>query len=84
MNALHMLYCVSVIIGPIYFQCKLVRRRGKEVTRRYPTADMQGVNTHLKAGWDLVGETDNGTEDVWWILQGQDYPRLWWELIPQN
>jgi len=26
----------------------------------------------------------NGTEDIWWILEGKDYPRLWWELIPQN
>jgi hypothetical protein len=25
-----------------------------------------------------------GTEDIWWILEGQDYPRLWWELIPEN
>ena len=22
---------------------------------------------------------DNGTDDIWWILEGQDYPRLWWE-----
>jgi hypothetical protein len=29
-----------------------------------------------------VGETANGTEDIWWIDEGQDYPRLWWE-IPQ-
>jgi hypothetical protein len=21
---------------------------------------------------------------IWWILEGQDYPRLWWELIPEN
>jgi hypothetical protein len=26
-----------------------------------------------------VGETANGTEDIWWILEGKDYPRLWWE-----
>ncbi len=26
-----------------------------------------------------VGETDNGTNDIWWILEGQDYPHLWWE-----
>jgi hypothetical protein len=24
----------------------------------------------------------NGKDDIWWILEGQDYPRLWWELIP--
>jgi len=28
------------------------------------------------AGWDFVGETANGTEDIWWILEGQSYPRL--------
>ena len=37
----------------------------------------------LEAGWDLVDETANGTEDIWWILEGQDYPRLWWEAAEQ-
>jgi hypothetical protein len=27
-----------------------------------------------------VGETENGTEDIWWINEGKDYPRLWWEF----
>ncbi len=44
------------------------------------TAEMQTAKTFLDAGWDFVGETTNGTEDVWWILEGRDYPRLWWEL----
>ncbi len=44
------------------------------------TAEMQTVKTFLDAGWDFVGETANGTDDIWWILEGQDYPRLWWEL----
>ena len=43
------------------------------------TAEMQTDTTFLEAGWDLVDETTNGTEDIWWILEGQDYPRLWWE-----
>ncbi len=43
------------------------------------TAEMQTADTFLDAGWDFVGETANGTEDIWWILEGQDYPRLWWE-----
>ena len=43
------------------------------------TAEMQTAGTFLEAGWDFVGETANGTEDIWWILEGQDYPRLWWE-----
>jgi len=30
-----------------------------------------------KVDWDFVDETANGTDDIWWILEGQDYPRLW-------
>ena len=45
------------------------------------TAEMQMVATFLEADWDFVNETANGTEDIWWILEGQDYPRLWWELL---
>jgi hypothetical protein len=44
------------------------------------TAEMQTPATFLDAGWDFVEETANGTEDIWWILEGQDYPRLWWEI----
>ncbi|MBN2129785.1 MAG: hypothetical protein JW741_09825 [Sedimentisphaerales bacterium] len=43
------------------------------------TAEMQTAAIFLEAGWDFVDETENGTEDIWWILEGQDYPRLWWE-----
>jgi hypothetical protein len=43
------------------------------------TAEMQTAKTFLDAGWDFVGETANGTEDLWWILEGKDYPRLWWQ-----
>ena len=45
------------------------------------TAQMQTAGTFLDASWDFVDETTNGTEDIWWILKGQDYPRLWWELL---
>ena len=43
------------------------------------TAEMQTAGMFLDAGWDFVDETVNGTEDIWWILEGHDYPRLWWE-----
>ena len=46
------------------------------------TAEMCTTSTFLEAGWDFVGETANGTEDVWWIEEGKDYPRLWWEPRP--
>jgi len=44
------------------------------------TVEMQMARTFLNIGWDFVDETANGTEDIWWILEGQDYPRLWWEI----
>jgi hypothetical protein len=47
------------------------------------TAEMQTASTFLEAGWDFVGETANGTQDIWRILQGKDYPRLWWEQPPK-
>ena len=48
------------------------------------TAAMQMVRTFLKAGWDFVDEIENGTEDVWWIDEGNDYPRLTWELAKDD
>jgi hypothetical protein len=48
------------------------------------TAEMKTAKTFLEADWDFVGETANGTEDIWWILEGKGYPRSWWELIPEN
>jgi len=43
------------------------------------TTEMQSVNTFLSASWDFVDEIENGTDDIWWIDEGLDYPRLWWE-----
>jgi hypothetical protein len=45
---------------------------------------MQTTSTFLAAGWDFVDEMTNGTEDIWWILEGLEYPRLWWEMIEDN
>ena len=47
------------------------------------TTEMQTATTFLEAGWDFIDEITNGTDDIWWIGEGNDYPRLWWELIPQ-
>ncbi|MHC4324996.1 MAG: GLUG motif-containing protein, partial [Planctomycetota bacterium] len=43
------------------------------------TAEMQTANTFLEAGWDFVGESVNGPNDIWKISEGLDYPRLSWE-----
>jgi hypothetical protein len=45
------------------------------------TGEMWMASTFLDAGWDFVGETANGGDDLWWIDEGRDYPRLWWEVV---
>jgi hypothetical protein len=45
------------------------------------TQQMKERETFITSGWDFIGETDNGTDDIWWIDEGLDYPRLWWESV---
>jgi len=44
------------------------------------TAEMQTAQTFLDTGWDFAGETANGTEDIWSICEGTNYPRLVWQI----
>ncbi len=37
------------------------------------TAEMQTLSTYTDAGWDFLGESDNGTDDIWLISAG-NYP----------
>jgi hypothetical protein len=48
------------------------------------SAELRREATFTQAGWDFVGETANGTSDLWWIQDGQDYPRLAWEQMPAD
>ena len=43
------------------------------------SAEMQTKAIFLEAGWDFIDETKNGIDNIWWIDEGQGYPRLWWE-----
>jgi len=45
------------------------------------TTEMQMESTFTNARWDFMDENATGTEDIWWIFEGRDHPRLWWELI---
>ena len=47
----------------------------------FTSAQMKDIQTYLAAGWDFVGETANGAEDIWTICSGKDYPRLAWEDV---
>jgi len=46
------------------------------------TAEMMMLSTFTSAGWDFVGETANGTEDIWTICQGVHYPTFAWQNHP--
>ncbi len=46
------------------------------------TAEMQSKITFTDAGWDFVGETDNGNNDLWRLCaDGVEYPKLWWQFL---
>ncbi|MFH1717316.1 MAG: GLUG motif-containing protein [Planctomycetota bacterium] len=44
------------------------------------TAEMQRQETFLHAGWDFVAETTNGTENIWSICEGSNYPQFVWQF----
>ena len=47
------------------------------------TAALQTQATFTDAGWDFVGEDENGSEDIWRLCnQGGEYPKLAWQYLP--
>jgi hypothetical protein len=44
------------------------------------TAQMQTKSTFTDAGWDFVGETANGPNDIWDICEGTNYPKFLWQV----
>ncbi|MFC1738235.1 LamG-like jellyroll fold domain-containing protein [Planctomycetota bacterium] len=47
------------------------------------TAVMQMAIVFTSAGWDFVGESDNGVQDIWRMcIDGINYPKLTWEFYP--
>ncbi|MBN2312439.1 MAG: hypothetical protein JXM79_00830 [Sedimentisphaerales bacterium] len=45
------------------------------------TTQMQTASTFLEAGWDFVRENVNGTEDIWNICEGLNYPQFTWQFV---
>jgi len=43
------------------------------------TTEMTTLSTFISAGWDFVGESANGTADIWKICDGTNYPKLAWQ-----
>jgi len=73
---------MMLVDTPFYAVQKMVVCDTPDGGKGKTSTEMQTAATFLDAGWDFIDETANGTEDIWWILEGQDYPRLWWE--PRN
>jgi hypothetical protein len=46
------------------------------------TEDMQKIVSFTDTGWDFIGEDTNGTNDIWRMCNGMNYPRLQWEPKP--
>jgi hypothetical protein len=45
------------------------------------TAEMQTEITFTDAGWDFIGETINGPNDIWEICEGTNYPKFVWQEL---
>jgi hypothetical protein len=45
------------------------------------TEEMQTQSTFTDYGWDFVGETTNGTEDIWRMPFKTGYPVLNWQIL---
>jgi hypothetical protein len=44
-----------------------------------PLTDEQMKQQTSFVGWDFVGETENGIQDIWKICNGTNYPKLAWQ-----
>ncbi|MBN2314698.1 MAG: hypothetical protein JXM79_12275 [Sedimentisphaerales bacterium] len=44
------------------------------------TAEMKTERTFLNAGWDFIAESANGTDNIWSVCEGLDYPRFAWQF----
>jgi hypothetical protein len=49
-----------------------------------PLSDANMKHQASFVDWDFVGETANGTEDIWCIFEGRTYPRLAWYWCDSN
>ena len=48
------------------------------------TLEMQTDELYLHAGWDFIGEENNGVDDIWMITNDDSYPVFTWRMRPGN
>ena len=76
---------IGAFYGGVINSCYFLEGSGPGNGYGTPLADSQMKQQASFVGWDFVGETINGTEDIWWILENITYPKLNWQrIIPPN
>ncbi len=68
----------SSVVGS-FWNTKTSRRKVSGGGTGMKTEQMQTAGTFTDAGWDFVGESQNGVEEIWAIRQGWCSPYLAWQ-----
>jgi hypothetical protein len=66
-------------INASFWDIETSGQTGSEGGTPKTTAEMQMQVTFTDAGWDFVGETVNGIEDIWDVCEGTNYPKFIWQ-----
>jgi hypothetical protein len=73
------------LIGDSYFggaeeNSYFLKRNGYDNGYGTPLTETQMKQQSSFVGWDFVGEVINGTNDIWKICDGMNYPKLSWQI----
>ncbi|MFA6186209.1 MAG: GLUG motif-containing protein [Phycisphaerae bacterium] len=61
--------------------CYFLDTAGPNNGKGVPLTDAQMRQQMNYAGWDFVGETTNGTDDIWMIYESNSYPLFVWQPV---
>lgn len=66
----------------VFFKSYFLATIGPDNGYGFPLSDLSMRQRASFEGWDFVGESANGTENVWQIIEGVSYPYLSWQDAP--